>query len=150
MIEKGLPVRQTVHEYLFNLEAMTRKEAKRLWRQAIKNAWGDRCAYCGNPPIDDNSLTVDHVRPKSKGGTDRTRNCVPACSRCNHSKGSEDWREWFVRQYFYTQARAERIEAWLETGIVINQDNTTVYASDLPDSGEVSCHPEEGELVESQ
>jgi len=110
--------RERAGEYLFNLEAMNGKEAKRLWRQSIRDAWNNRCAYCDCPPIDMKSLTLDHVRPKSRGGEDRTSNCVPACKECNHSKGSEDWIRWYQRQDFYTAHSEMRIKNWLQTGIV--------------------------------
>lgn len=144
MIAKGIHLREQVRDYLFNLEAMTRKEAKRLWRQSIKDAWLNRCAYCNNPPIDDKSLTVDHVKPKAKGGEDRTSNCVPACTRCNHSKGSENWLEWFGRQEFYSLQAENRIRYWIEHGAVIDLDDPeTVKATihELPVSGDVyDCH----------
>lgn len=116
MIGKASQTRERVHDYLYNLEAMTNKEAKSLWRQSIKNAWNNCCAYCGNPPIDDKSLTLDHVKPKAKGGEDRTSNCVPACRSCNHSKGSEDWLTWYSRQSFYKIEKEQTIKEWLETG----------------------------------
>jgi 5-methylcytosine-specific restriction endonuclease McrA len=45
-----------------------------------------RCVYCGDVfPAD--SLTVDHVQARVRGG-DRSRgNLVTACSGCNTSKG---------------------------------------------------------------
>lgn len=116
MISKAIPTRERVKDYLYNLEAMTNKEAKSLWRQSIKNAWNNCCAYCGNPPIDDKSLTLDHVKPKARGGEDRTSNCVPACKSCNHSKGSEDWLTWYHRQTFYNIEKEQIIKEWLETG----------------------------------
>lgn len=140
MIAKGIRVREQVRDYLFNLEAMTRKEAKRLWRQSIKDAWQNRCAYCNTPPIDDKSLTVDHVKPKAKGGEDRTSNCVPACTRCNHSKGSENWLEWFGRQQFYSIEAENRIKHWLIHGVVVDlEDQQVIKATihELPKSGDV-------------
>ncbi len=43
------------------------------------------CQYCGNQPqpID---LTIDHVVPRSQGGTSTWENCVLACVKCNHKK----------------------------------------------------------------
>jgi hypothetical protein len=108
--------RERARDYLYNLEAMTRKEAKRLWRQSIREAWGNRCAYCDSTPIDSKSLTVDHVKAKSRGGEDTTRNCIPACADCNHSKGSEEWLLWYRRQYFYSELNERRIKNWLLTG----------------------------------
>ena len=138
MIAKGITARERVRDYLYNLEAMTRKEAKHLWRQSIKEAWNNRCAYCGKPPIDDKSLTVDHVKPKAKGGEDRTSNCVPACAKCNHSKGSEDWLQWFSRQSFYSEKAVARIRLWIDEGIVVSDEfDQVVKTKDLPNSGDV-------------
>lgn len=105
---------------LFNLEAMTSSEARRKWRAAIKSAWNNRCAYCGTPPIDDKSLTIDHVRPRSRGGKDSTANCIPACHSCNHDKGSFEWVAWFRMQPFYCYQTELDIKSYLETGEVPN------------------------------
>jgi hypothetical protein len=115
MIRKEFLPKEWACEYLYDLETMSSKEAKKAWRKAIKESWNNQCAYCGGTPIDDRSLTLDHVRPKSKGGQDRTSNCVPACKKCNHSKGSENWLEWFERQDFYSRIAEARIKRWLNT-----------------------------------
>lgn len=95
---------------------MDRKAARIFWRDSIKQCWDNRCAYCNGVPIDDNSLTIDHVKPRSKGGQDLASNCVPACHRCNKEKAAEPWRPWFQRQSFYCPVRQAEIEAWLTTG----------------------------------
>ena len=43
------------------------------------------CQYCGGT---DNSLTVDHVLPKSRGGKSNWINVVVACKSCNLKKGN--------------------------------------------------------------
>ena len=104
---------------------MNSGDARRLWRRAIKEAWGNRCAYCDHTPIDDDSLktelTIDHVKPRSNGGEDRTTNCIPACKRCNQSKGSEEWVGWFRDQDFYESWREVEIRHWLSTGDVLRR-----------------------------
>src|SRR6201995_4818556 len=40
------------------------------------------CAYCGTK-----ADTIDHVRPRPRGGTHVWTNVVAACARCNHRKG---------------------------------------------------------------
>ena len=40
--------------------------------RSIKEAWENKCAYCDSPPISDESLTIDHVKPRSRGGQDCT------------------------------------------------------------------------------
>ena len=112
-----LPVYERISDYLFNMSALTRREARQQWRQSIKDAWNNRCAYCGKPPIADESLTVDHVRPKSRGGEDRTTNCIPACAECNQSKSSSDWVAWYRAQAFYTIESEWRIRQWLSGGL---------------------------------
>ncbi|MGH3738549.1 MAG: HNH endonuclease [Micromonosporaceae bacterium] len=41
-----------------------------------------RCAYCGGT-----ANTIDHVLPRSRGGTDSWLNTVAACGGCNQRKG---------------------------------------------------------------
>ncbi|MEU6633832.1 HNH endonuclease [Streptomyces parvus] len=51
--------------------------------------WGYRCAYCG-----ESAEHLDHVMPLSRGGTDTEDNMVPACAKCNLSKGAKTLEEW--------------------------------------------------------
>ena len=44
-----------------------------------------RCAYCGCT-LDDYNGTIDHVKPKAKGGSNYRYNLMPACPKCNSSK----------------------------------------------------------------
>jgi 5-methylcytosine-specific restriction endonuclease McrA len=44
-----------------------------------------RCQYCGKKT---STLTIDHVIPKSRGGTDTWDNLVAACVKCNNKKGN--------------------------------------------------------------
>jgi len=43
------------------------------------------CQYCGKKT---KTLTIDHVIPKSRGGSARWDNLVAACVKCNNKKGS--------------------------------------------------------------
>jgi 5-methylcytosine-specific restriction endonuclease McrA len=45
------------------------------------------CLYCGGR-FSHEALSRDHVIPTSRGGQDEWKNCVAACKRCNHFKGS--------------------------------------------------------------
>jgi len=45
------------------------------------------CQYCGKKPESD-SLTVDHLIPRSRGGRSTWENCILACSQCNAKKGN--------------------------------------------------------------
>ncbi len=50
-------------------------------RRTVLQRDGHRCAYCGGV-----ADTVDHVRPRSRGGSHAWDNVVAACRRCNHRK----------------------------------------------------------------
>ena len=52
--------------------------------------WRDMytCQYCYEK-FCYNKLTLDHVIPKSKGGTKSWNNLVTCCSKCNQKKGSK-------------------------------------------------------------
>src|SRR5207302_522589 len=43
------------------------------------------CQYCGAQPGGE-AITIDHVVPRSQGGTSSWTNCVAACERCNARK----------------------------------------------------------------
>jgi 5-methylcytosine-specific restriction endonuclease McrA len=43
------------------------------------------CQYCGTQPGAE-SITIDHVVPRSQGGASSWTNCVAACARCNALK----------------------------------------------------------------
>ena len=59
-------------------------------REYLLEKWGRRCAYCGARGTGPGSvpLNIDHVRPRSKGGSDRVSNLVLACVPCNEAKGN--------------------------------------------------------------
>jgi 5-methylcytosine-specific restriction endonuclease McrA len=86
-----------------------KRSAKHKFRQEIFEAWHHQCAYCSEP-----ADTLDHVRPRHKGGATVTTNLVPACRTCNRRKGSEEWREWFNRQDSYLLDRELAVLRWIQ------------------------------------
>jgi 5-methylcytosine-specific restriction endonuclease McrA len=55
--------------------------------QAILVWYGWRCAYCERVM----ATTWDHVVPIARGGKHEASNIVPACLRCNMTKGTQTW-----------------------------------------------------------
>ena len=73
----------------------TRKlQAKRtrLWLQQKR-----RCCYC-KKPVARKDATLEHVVPKSRGGSNRWRNLKMACTDCNRSKGIENRQQMNAEQ----------------------------------------------------
>ena len=103
-----MPLYSTSDELLYNLEAVTGSEAKRKWRQAIKEKWNYECAYCGS----EENLTLDHITPRSKGGSEKVTNVLCACHSCNQSKGHKMWSDWFLSQDFFDKEKLSKIIEW--------------------------------------
>lgn len=61
------------------------RQEKRL---AIYLRDGLSCVYCG-ATIEDGALTLDHVRPIAKGGTNVASNLVTSCKHCNSARGKQ-------------------------------------------------------------
>ena len=53
---------------------------------------GHQCQYCGRR-FPSNQLSIDHVVPKSRGGTTTWENVVCSCVRCNTQKGGRTPQE---------------------------------------------------------
>lgn len=47
------------------------------------------CAYCGRP-LKMKNMTVDHLIPKSKGGSNSIENLMPSCQDCNFTKADDN------------------------------------------------------------
>lgn len=100
------------HHFIEDCYLVTRRSAKRRFRASILEAWGHRCAYCGQ-----DATTLDHVRPRSKGGQTDRANLISCCARCNSKKGSTDWQEWYRAQSFWDPEREGSIWIWLHQNV---------------------------------
>jgi 5-methylcytosine-specific restriction endonuclease McrA len=61
-----------------------------LVREYVLSQWKRRCAYCGITSV---PLQLEHIIPRSRGGSDRVSNLALACEPCNQKKGSQTARE---------------------------------------------------------
>lgn len=64
-------------------------------REYLLNKWDRKCTYCevGNTP-----LQVEHIHPKSKGGSNRISNLCLACEKCNIKKGTTDIKSFLAKK----------------------------------------------------
>ena len=62
-------------------------------REALLEHWGRKCAYCG---IENVPLQIEHIKPKSKNGSDRFNNLTLACQCCNQNKGNRPVEEFLA------------------------------------------------------
>ncbi|WP_331253578.1 HNH endonuclease [Modestobacter sp. VKM Ac-2986] len=59
-----------------------------LSRRAVFTRDSSTCVYCGA-----SATSIDHVVPRSRGGTHTWENVVAACRRCNHVKADRSLAE---------------------------------------------------------
>lgn len=55
-------------------------------REYLLEKWGRHCAYCG---VNGVPLEVEHITPRTRGGSDRVSNLTLACTLCNTEKGTQ-------------------------------------------------------------
>ncbi|NEO95858.1 MAG: HNH endonuclease [Moorea sp. SIO3G5] len=56
-------------------------------REYLLEKWNRKCAYCGTT---DTQLEIEHIKPLSKGGSDRVSNLAIACHSCNQAKSNQE------------------------------------------------------------
>ncbi|WP_258309713.1 RNA-guided endonuclease IscB [Streptomyces sp. CG 926] len=75
-------------------------------REFLLAKWERSCAYCDATGV---PLNIDHVRARSRGGSDRVSNLVLACVPCNQAKGTTSVHAFLADR----PARLERVIAQL-------------------------------------
>lgn len=100
------------------------------------------CAYCG-----DTSTEWDHLRPlvdkqRPTGYISEIHNLVPACGKCNQSKGNKNWLTWMrstarlspaARGVSDIEERIARLQEYEQRGRPTRIDFETVVGADLWD-----------------
>lgn len=64
-------------------------------RRSVYEKYNRRCAYCG-VILKLAAMQVDHIHPKSLGGSDDFENLMPSCRSCNYLKAThsvDEFRE---------------------------------------------------------
>lgn len=59
-------------------------------REYLLEKWQRQCTYCGKKDV---PLEVEHITPKSRGGSNRVSNLCLACRECNEKKGNRTAQE---------------------------------------------------------
>ncbi len=64
-------------------------------REYLLEKWGRKCAYCGKENI---PLQVEHIVPRSRGGSNRVSNLCLSCEKCNLAKGTKSIEEFLKKK----------------------------------------------------
>jgi hypothetical protein len=88
-------------------------------REYLLEKWGRACAYCGATNI---PLEIEHIVPKSRGGSNRVSNLTLACEPCNRRKNTQTATEF---GYPHIQAQAQQP---LKDAAMMNATRWRLYA----------------------
>ncbi len=64
-------------------------------REYLLEKWDRKCAYCGAENV---PLQVEHIHPKSQGGSNRISNLAIACEPCNLKKGVQSITDFLAKK----------------------------------------------------
>lgn len=108
-----------------------------LWGTEVRHyllaKWQHQCAYCQAAGV---PLELDHVHPRSKGGSDRIANLVIACRLCNEAKADQAIEVFLAdRPEMLARVQAQR-RSPLHDAAAVNSTRWALYdhlkALDLP------------------
>ena len=88
-------------------------------REYLLEKFGRKCAYCGRENIP--GLEVEHIIPKTRGGSDRVSNLTIACKKCNDKKGTQT-----AEEFGYPQVQAQAKKP-LRDAAAINATRWEIY-----------------------
>jgi len=88
-----------------------------------------RCELCGIS-ADKRALEVDHIIPRSHGGSDDIINFQALCYLCNANKGNRDKTDFREQAKIYTHRKKECLFCEMDTNRIIQEDGLSFLIED--------------------
>ncbi|MBE9002901.1 RRXRR domain-containing protein [Nostoc sp. LEGE 12447] len=86
-------------------------------REYLLQKWGRKCAYCG---VENLPFEIEHIHPKSKGGSDRVSNLTIACHDCNQDKGNQPVEQFLAKKPELLRRILAQVKAPLKDATAVN------------------------------
>jgi len=93
-------------------------------REYLLEKWGRKCAYCGAENV---PLEIDHIHPRSKGGSDRVSNLTLACRPCNQRKGNLPVEQFLAKHPERLRKILAQAKAPLPDAAAVNSTRWALY-----------------------
>lgn len=93
-------------------------------REYLLTKWQHQCAYCGAKNI---PLEIEHIQPKSKGGSDRVSNLAIACHKCNQKKGSQPVEQFLFKKPEILKRLLVQAKAPLKNAAAVNSTRWALF-----------------------
>jgi 5-methylcytosine-specific restriction endonuclease McrA len=105
-------------------------------REYLLEKWQWACAYCGARDV---PLNIDHIHPRSRGGSDRVSNLALACVPCNTEKGAQPAETFLAGRPGVLARIKAQAKAPLQDAAAVNATRWALYgalkATGLPVEG---------------
>ena len=102
-------------------------------REYLLDKWGRKCAYCSK---EHTRLEIDHIIPKSKGGTNRVSNLTIVCRTCNIKKANHSLEEFLHKKSDLCSKILSKAKKPLDNAAAVNTTRNalakTLESSNLP------------------
>ncbi|MEU6409435.1 RNA-guided endonuclease IscB [Microbispora sp. NPDC046933] len=108
-------------------------------REYLLVKWGRKCAYCGASGV---PLNIDHVHPRSRGGSDRVSNLALSCVACNQAKGSRPAKEFLAERPKVLAKVLAQAKAPLRDAAAVNTTRWALWRT--LDATGLPVHPSSG------
>ena len=93
-------------------------------REYLLEKFARTCMYC---PAQGVPLQIEHVHPKSKGGSNKISNLGLACQACNQKKGSQDVRVFLAKDPARLKRVLARAKAPLKDAAAVNATRWALF-----------------------
>jgi 5-methylcytosine-specific restriction endonuclease McrA len=92
-------------------------------REYLLEKWGRKCVYCQKENI---PLEIEHIHPKSRGGSDRVSNLTIACRPCNQKKGNQSIEKFLLNKTIVLEKIKKHSQKPLLDAAAVNSTRWTV------------------------
>ena len=93
-------------------------------REYLLEKWGRECVYCGGENV---PLEIDHIHPRSKGGSDRVSNLTIACHGCNQRKGNSPIEQFLAEDTARVRKILAQAKAPLTDAAAVNSTRWALF-----------------------
>lgn len=93
-------------------------------RQYLLEKWNRKCAYCS---IENVPFEIEHIQPRSKGGSDRVSNLALACNPCNQAKGNQEIRDFLAGKTDLLNRILKQAKSSLKDATAVNSTRWALF-----------------------
>lgn len=92
-------------------------------REYLLEKWNRTCVYCKAQGL---PLQIEHITPRSRGGSNRISNLAMACEKCNQKKGNRPLEEFLKTKPELLKALLRQVKTPLKDAAAVNSTRKAI------------------------